>query len=669
MLAGSATFAWAQSNYRQTAPIDQANLDTSCAPCKDFYTFANGGWVKKNPIPAAYSQWGSFHELRDRSTDLLRTVLDSITANRNTLADPTSRKLGSFYASCMDTAGIEALGGSPLVPQLKRIAAIKNAKEARTYLAQRHAEGLNIAFAHGAFQDAKNSTQVIFAMQQGGLGLPNRDYYFKTDSLSVQLVHDYTKHIAKLLVLSGETPEAAAASAQQAFAVEKALAAASMTPVEMRDPVATYNKKTPAELSALAPGFDWNGYFAALKVPKGTSVDVQQPKFIATLDSLFTKLPTEDWKAYYRWHLVRSGAGRLSKAFVDEDFAFDQKLTGAQEQLPRYKICVQAADEQMGEALGKAYVDRYFPPAAKARAMEMVKNLKEAFRARLATRTWMSDSTRAQAYTKLETFMDKIGYPDKWLDYSSLNVTPNNSYYNNYVAVTQFAATDDVSLIGKPVDRARWQMTPSTVNAYYNPSMNEIVFPAGILQPPFFDPNADDAVNYGGMGAVIGHEMTHGFDDQGAQFDAKGNLRQWFTDKDLADFKSRTQLVDDQFGEYTILDSVRVNGKLTLGENIADLGGLTIAYEALQKSMAGKPTPAKIDGFTQEQRFFLAWAQIWRNNIRDEMARMRVNTDSHSPNIWRTNGPLSNLPAFAKAWGCHPGDPMVRPATKQADIW
>jgi putative endopeptidase len=384
---------------------------------------------------------------------------------------------------------------------------------------------------------------------------------------------------------------------------------------------------------------------------------------------LFNVVPVSNWQAYYRWHLLDAAAPLLNKAFVDEDFAFTQKLTGAKEQLPRYKKCVRASDGMMGEALGKAYVARYFPPSAKKRALEMVHNLKAALRERLATRTWMSDSTRQSAYRKLDAFMDKIGYPDKWLDYSSMQITPDNSYYANYTAAVDFLNHDDVKRIGKPVDRKRWQMTPPTVNAYYDPQLNEIVFPAGILQPPFFDPKADDAVNYGGMGAVIGHEMTHGFDDQGAQYDAQGNLKQWFTDADLKNFKARTEMVAKQFDSYTILDSVHVNGHLTLGENIADLGGLTIAYAAFEKSLEGKPRPPKIDGFTPEQRFFLAWAQIWRSNIRPEMARMRINTDPHSPAAWRVNGPLSDMPEFVKAWGCKGGDAMVRSSDQQAQIW
>ena len=389
---------------------------------------------------------------------------------------------------------------------------------------------------------------------------------------------------------------------------------------------------------------------------------------MTTVDSLLGAIPVDDWKSYFTWNLVRGAANTLSSPFVNEAFAFGQKFSGAKEQLPRYKRCIAATDNSMGEALGKAYVERFFTPQAKARALQMVNNLKAALHDRLATRAWMSDSTRKMAFAKLDAFAQKIGYPDKWKDYSAMRITPTNTYYANAVAVAEFDNADDNARIGKPVDRTRWGMTPPTVNAYYNPLMNEIVFPAGILQPPFFDPTADDAVNYGGMGAVIGHEMTHGFDDQGAQYDAQGNLKTWFTTSDLAKFKASTAAYADQFDTYTVLDSLHINGKLTNGENIADLGGLTVAYAAMEKALAGKPR-TRIDGFTPEQRFFLAWAQIWRNNMTPEQARLRISVDPHSPGIWRVNGPLANMPEFAKAWGCKPGDPMERPAGQQAAIW
>jgi len=654
---------------KQTKPLDVSNLDTTCAPCTNFYDFANGGWVKRNPIPAAYSQWGSFNELRDNNLEALRKVLDEAAAKRLSAPDATARKLGNFYASCMDSAAIERAGGTPLQRDVQDIDGITSPADVRRYVIARQARGEGLVFNFGSTQDAKNSSEVIGGLYQGGLGLPDRDYYFNTDAKTTEIRNAYIAHVANDLMLIGEPKSQADADAQKVMSIETALAAASLTRVQQRDPVLTYNRKTPSELAGISRGFDWSAYFGEQHVPAIVAIDVQNPKFVTAMDSLFSAAPADAWRAYFKWHLVRSAAPTLSSAFVNEDFAFSQKLTGAKEQLPRYKRCIQATDGAMGEALGKAYVERYFTPAAKARALTMVNNLKDAFKERLGTRDWMTDPTRKQAMAKLDAFLDKIGYPNKWLDYGPMTIEPSNSYYQNSVAATDFTNQDDLHHIGRPLDKTRWGMTPPTVNAYYNPSLNEIVFPAGILQPPFFDPNADDAVNYGGMGAVIGHEMTHGFDDQGAQYDAQGNLRQWFTDADLQNFKAKTKLVSDQFDAYTILDSVHVNGKLTLGENIADLGGLTIAYAAFEKSLEGKPRPPKIDGFTPEQRFFLAWAQIWRNNIRPEMARLRINTDPHSPQNWRTNGPLSNMPEFAKAWGCKSGDAMVRPPAQQAIIW
>jgi predicted metalloendopeptidase len=583
--------------------------------------------------------------------------------------DRAVRKLAHFYASCMDTVAIERQGAMPLARELAAISVIQTAGQVRQYLISMHTRGLNEVFNFGSTQDAKKSTEVIGAIQQGGLGLPDRDYYLNNDSESVALRGAYVTHVINSLILTGESPLAADSDAQRIMALETAMANASFTRVQLRDPDLTYNRKTPAQLAALTPHFNWRTYFAAQKIPGIAAINVMQPKFIVAADSLLDAAPVASWRAYFRWHLVDATAPTLSQAFVNEDFTFHQKMTGAKALLPRYRRCTMAADNVMGEALGKAYVQGYFKPAAKVRALKMLKNLKAALRERIATRTWMSDSTRTQAYAKLNAFMDKIGYPDKWKDYAALDIKSGRSYYDNTWATLDFINRDDIQKIGKPLDRTRWGMSPPTVNASYDPSMNELAFPAGILQPPFFDPNADDAVNYGGMGAVMGHEMTHGFDDQGAQYDSHGNLRQWFTNADLQHFHERTKSVETQFDNYTVLDSVHVNGKLTLGENIADMGGVLIAYTAFEKSLQGKPRPPKIDGFTPEQRFFLGWAQMWRTNIRPELERLRVRTDSHSPQIWRTNGPLSNLPEFARAWGCKEGDMMVRPPALRADIW
>jgi predicted metalloendopeptidase len=442
-----------------------------------------------------------------------------------------------------------------------------------------------------------------------------------------------------------------------------------MTRVQRRDPNAIYHKMTVAELASLTPGFDWPTYFREVGAPAVTTLNVDQPDFMAAFGRLLASTPPEAWHAYLRWHLAEEAAPALGSAFVNENFRFQSALTGAKELLPRWKRCVRATDEALGEALGQAYVARTFTPQAKARALAMVRNMEAVLRERLGVLAWMGDSTRAQAIAKLDAFANKIGYPDRWRDYSKLGVQ-TGPFAANVLRANEFEVRRDLGEIGKPLDRLEWGMSPPTVNAYYNPHMNEIVFPAGILQPPFFDPQADDAVNYGGMGAVIGHEMTHGFDDQGSQYDAAGNLANWWGAADRERYTQRTTLIANQFGGYTIVDStLHLNGRLTLGENIADLGGLTIAYYALEHSMRGKPRPPKIDGFTPEQRFFLAWAQIWRENTRPEFQRMLVTVDPHAPGMWRTNGPLSNMPEFARAWGCTTGDPMVRPDSLRAQIW
>jgi putative endopeptidase len=509
---------------------------------------------------------------------------------------------------------------------------------------------------------------VIGGAYQGGLGLPDRDYYTKTDSGSAVIRANYLTHVRKSFELAGESADQAKADADKVMAIESALAKASLTRVEQRDPVATYNYRTVAQLTAMTPHFDWTRYFADVGNANVPAVDVQSPKYFTAVDSLLTNVPLGDWKSYLRWRVIRSSSPYLSSAFVNEDFNFSKTLSGAKALLPREKRCTRLTDGGLRDALGQAYVTEYFTPQAKARALDMVHNLESVFRDRLANLPWMSETTRQQALVKLQAFAEKIGYPDKWRDYSTLTIV-KGSLLNNVVAVNEYENKRDLGMIGKPLDRTQWGMTPPTVNAYYNPQMNEIVFPAGILQPPFFSATADDAVNYGGMGSVIGHEMGHGFDDQGAQFDPQGNLKNWWSAEDLEKFKTRTTMIASQYDAYTVLDSVHVNGKLTLGENAADIGGLAVAYAALEKSLAGKPRPAPIDGFTPEQRFFLAWAQIWRQNITPEAQRVRINTDPHSPGRWRTNGPLSNMVEFAEAFGCKPGDPMVRPEAQRATLW
>ena len=669
------TFALATSAAAQTSavpiqskPLDPANLDRSVSACTDFYHFANGGWVKTHPVPAAFSRWGSFDELTENNQSNLLTILRAAAANGNTQANADLRKLSVYYTSCMDSAGAERAGGQPIAAELSRIAALGNRAQVEAEVARLHSMGVRSLFGFGATQDAKNSTAVIAGLNQGGLSLPDRDYYLNPEKRYADIRANYQDHVARMFQLAGESQPQAAVDAQRVVAIETALARPAKTRVELRDPNANYHKMTSAEVAQLAPGFNWPTFFSGEGRSDISTVDVQNPVFLKVADSLLTSAPLDDWKAYLRWSVINSAASSLSSPFVNEDFRFGSTLSGAKEMLSREKRCARATDGGLRDALGQAYVAQYFTPAAKQRALEMVRNLESVFRDRIQTLGWMSDTTKTQAEAKLAAFTNKIGYPDKWRDYSSLSIQPG-PFLNNVLAVRQYERRRSLARIGQPVDRTEWGMTPPTVNAYYSPQMNEIVFPAGILQPPFFDPNADDAVNYGGMGAVIGHEMTHGFDDQGAQFDAQGNLRNWWSAADLEKFKRGTGLVASQFDSYTVLDSVHVNGKLTLGENLADLGGLSISYAALEKALADKGRPANIDGFTPEQRFFLAWAQIWRSNTTPEAARLRINTDPHSPGEWRTNGPVSNMPQFAAAFGCKPGEPMVRPESVRPVIW
>ncbi|MDP9179345.1 MAG: M13 family metallopeptidase [Gemmatimonadota bacterium] len=659
--------AGAQGTYRQTVPLDAVNLDRTANACVDFYQFANGGWINNNPIPVAYSRWGSFNELEEKNQSELTKILERAAADASANRSAANKILGTYYSSCMDSTAAEQAGAEPLRPRLARIAAITDRTGVQREIAQLHLEGVNVVFNFGATQDARNSTSVIGGARQAGLGLPDRDYYTKTDQASATIRKNYLEHMGRMFQLAGKTPTEAAADAGRVTALETALARASLTRVERRDPVATYNFRTPAQLASMTPNFSWSRYFTDIGAPGVPAVDVESPKFLAAVDSLMGNSPLEDWKAYLSWKVIRGAAPYLSSAFVNEEFSFSRTLSGAKEVLPRVKRCTRETDGGLQDALGQAYVAEYFTPTAKARALEMVHDLEAVFRERLSTLPWMSDATRKQAIVKLEAFAKKIGYPDNWRDYSTLKIKPG-SFLNNVVAVNVYESRRDLARIGKPLDRTRWGMTPPTVNAYYNPRLNEIVFPAGILQPPFFSATADDAVNYGGMGSVIGHEMGHGFDDRGSQFDPQGNLKNWWSAEDLEKFKQRTTLIANQYDAYTVLDTIHVNGRLTLGENAADIGGLSVAYAALQKALAGKPNPL-IDGFTPEQRFFLAWAQIWRQNITPQNQMVRINTDPHSPGRWRTNGPLANMPEFAQAFGCKPGDPMVRPEAVRATLW
>ena len=649
-------------------------MDTSVKPADDFYLYANGGWIKRNPIPPEFSRWGSFNSLAEHNNDALHEIAEKAAAPKadaKPAADKAAdvQKVGDFYASGMDEKTVDSARVTPLADEFKRIDALKDRGDVLKEIAHLHAIGMTGLFRFSSNQDAKNSTMVIAHATQGGLGLPDRDYYTKEDAASKKIRDQYVEHVTKMFTLLGEPADQAAEHAKKVMAIETSLAKPARTRVELRDPQKNYNKMPVKDLQALTPDWNWADYFKELKLTEPGDINVGQPEFFKAADQVFASTPVEDWKVYLRWHLLHGMAGSLSKDFAEEDFNFFTKtLTGAQQMKPRWKRVVAKTDEELGESLGKLYVADYFPPEAKARALEMVNNLKEALADRIKTLDWMDDATKQEALKKLAAFTVKIGYPDKWRDYSPLKVD-RGPYAQNVLRGEIFEKNRQLQKIGKPVDRLEWGMTPPTVNAYYNPNRNEIVFPAGILQPPFFDPKADDAVNYGGIGAVIGHEMTHGFDDRGRQYDAVGNLRDWWTPESAKAYVDRSKAIVAQYAGYEPLPGLHINGELTQGENIADIGGVKMAYMALQKAIAKKGPQPKIDGFTPEQRFFLGFAQIWRNNQRDEDLKLRLNTDPHSPGRFRTIGPLSNLVEFQKAFDIPDGSPMIRPADQRVNIW
>jgi putative endopeptidase len=639
--------------------FDAANLDRTCKPCDDFFQFANGGWLKNNPIPPDYSVWGSFVTLAEKNQKELRGILEAL-AFAKVLAGSNEQKIGDFFASCMDTTAIDVAGLKPIAPEFASIDSIHDLPSLVERAAKLQTAGVNVLFAFGSDQDFKDSARVIGEANQGGLGLPDRDYYTRDDADSEKLRERYVQHVAKMLELAGDSPEKAAGEAASILTIETSLAKASMTNVELRDPKAVYHKMPIADAQALTPNISWPAYFRAVGSAPLAEVNIGQPDFFKALNSMLTSVTLSDWKTYLRWHLLNNTASALSDPLVQENFAFNGKiLTGAKEMRPRWKRCTAATDQNLGEALGQAYVQKYFPPEAKARALELVHNLIAALRADIPTLSWMSPATKKAAIEKFEAFTIKIGYPDKWRDYSGLKVD-RGLYAANLLRAREFEYARDLAKIGKPVDRGEWGMTPPTVDAYNNGQLNEIVFPAGILQPPFYDPKRDDAYNYGGIGAVIGHEITHGFDDQGAQFDAKGNLKNWWTPEDLKNFQDRGDCVAKQFDGYVVEGDLHQNGKLVEGESIADLGGVTIAYAAFEKSIEGKPREKDANGFTPEQQFFLGFAENWAVNVRPELAKLQANTDPHPLPHFRGNGPLSNMAEFASAFGCKKGDPMVR---------
>ncbi|GJQ21397.1 MAG: peptidase M13 [Bacteroidia bacterium] len=661
-------FAIIPAAGQQTKPLDPANMDLTVRPCDNFYSYANGTWLKNTPIPSEFSSWGSFTELAEKNNEVLKEILETAAKDMRAPKGSNIQKVGDFYATGMDSAAIEALGFTPIRDDLRRIDAIASTGDLQAELARLHASGVGGVFGFSSGIDAKNSAQVIGQISQGGLGLPDREFYFEQDQKSKDIRQEYVGHIAAMFRLIGLDKEAAQEDATTVMAFETRLAKASRTRVERRDPDKNYNKMTQQQLVELSPHFGWARFFEAVGSPDPGDINVGQPEFLKEVDLMLTEVPLNDWKVYLRWRVLRNAAPALSSAFVQENFRFyGTILTGAKEIQPRWKRIRAVINNLLGEALGEMYVARAFPPEAKAKALEMVNNLKDAMREHIRKLDWMDDSTKAAALKKLNSFGVKIGYPDKWRDYSGLPID-RSSYFENLRRASEFNTAHNLGKIGKPVDKTEWGMTPPTVNAYYSATRNEIVFPAGILQPPFFDFKADDAVNYGGMGAVIGHEISHGFDDQGSKFDADGNLRMWWTAETRKRFEERTAVLGAQFDGYTVLDSLRVNGKLTMGENIGDLGGLALAYTALMNSLKGKSV-GPIDGFTPQQRFFLSWAQVWRRNVRPEQLRLQVKTDTHSPAEFRTNGPVVNLQEWYDAFGCGPDGAMYVPVDKRAKIW
>jgi putative endopeptidase len=642
---------------QQGPQFSTANMDMTANPCVDFYQYACGTWMANNSIPADQSLWGTRSQLADRNREVLRGILDKASVN-DPKRSAVEQKIGDFYASCMDEPTVDKLGAKPLDPELKRIDAINSKDAIVDALVRLHLEGVGVFFNFSSEPDAKNSTQMIPGIDQGGLGLPDRDYYLKDDPKSVKLREQYAAHVQKMLELLGNAPTQATADAQAILRIETNLAKASLDRVSRRDPNQVYHKMSVKELAALSPSIDWPKYFAGVGAPSFTDLDVSVPEFFKALDAVLKNTSVADLKTYLRWHLLHSEAPFLAKAFVDENFHFyGQTLTGSQELEPRWKRCVQATDSDLGFAIGQKFVEQAFPPDAKARVLTMVREIETMLGEDIQSLDWMTPATKQQALVKLRGVTNKIGYPDKWRDYSSVKIVRGQAVGNDRRA-TEFDVRRQLSKIGQPVDRSEWLMTPPTVNAYYDAQHNDINFPAGILQPPFFDNRMDAAVNYGAIGRAMGHELTHGFDDEGRQFDAQGNLRNWWTPEDASEFEKRAECFVKEYSAFTPVDGVHLNGKLTLGENTADNGGLRLAFMALMKSLDGKPQP-KIDGFTPQQRFFLAHGQAWCQNVRPERSRMLAQTDPHSPGRDRVNGVVGNMPEFREAFACHEGQPMV----------
>ncbi len=648
--------------------LDPANMDTTVHPGDNFFQYANGTWLKNNPVPETESRWGSFNELQENNYKALQTLLDSVAAITNAPAGSTAQKVGDLYRTGMDSNTINKIGLAPLNDILARINNIKEVNGLIEEIALEHTQGIGQVFGFYISPDDKNVSKQMCQFMQGGLGMPGREYYFDKDERTAKIRDAYKRYIPKMLMLMGDDSITAEKEAAEIYKLESTLAGASMTRVEMRDPYKLYNKFNTDGLGKLTPGINWKTVLANLKVKGEDSVIVGQPAFFAEVAKQLRATSIESWKKYMKFHLVNDMAPYLGISFDTTRFNFYGKvMRGQKAQKPRWKRILQVVDGAEGELLGQLYVDKYFKPEAKKRMLEMVDNLQQTYAERIDKLDWMSDSTKKKAHAKLNTFMKKIGYPDKWKDYSALTIV-NDNFVKNLLATSQWEYNYQLNKLGKPVDRTEWGMTPPTVNAYYNPAFNEIVFPAGILQYPFFDENADDAVNYGGIGAVIGHEMTHGFDDQGRLYSADGNLSNWWSPADSANFVKNANKMVDQFNKIIVMDTFHANGALTEGENLADLGGLNIAYEAFKKTKQGKGND-KIDGFTPDQRFFLSWAQVWRANTRPEELASRLKTDPHSPAELRCNVTPSNMEAWYKAFNIKQTDKSYRAESDRVRVW
>jgi putative endopeptidase len=646
--------------------IQTAYIDSAVKPGDNFFRFVNGRWLDTVVIPATETGQGSFLDLYNRTKQHLKLILDSVSSNPQTKGS-IEQKVGDFYGSGMDSATIEKRGFDPVRPYLQQIHRLTDAKSILQFEAQRHKEGFNYIAAMGVSPDEKNSSMNIAVFYQTGIGLPDRDYYFKTDAATTDIQKAYKTYMQKIFTMTGDDSVTANKKVQAVYDLEKKLAESHRTRVELRDPQSNYNKSAVADLNKQMPVFDWASFLTNADA-KTDSVNVSQPAYYTKLNSLLQTTPIDTWKAFYHFHVTDDAAPYLSSAFVNARFDYYNRAINGQQQIkPRWERIYGETDSRLGEALGKLYVDKYFTEDAKSRMMELVANLEKSFEEHINQLDWMTADTKVKAKDKLKAFIKKIGFPDKWRDYSKVTID-RSKYFENVVSANKNEYEYQLSKLNKPVDKTEWGMSPPTINAYYNPTFNEIVFPAGILQFPFFDPDADDAINYGGIGMVIGHEMTHGFDDQGAQYDKDGNLKNWWAKEDSAKFVAKSKSVIDLYNTFTVLDSLHVNGSLTTGENMADIGGIAIAYDAFKMTKQGKDT-TKIDGFTPDQRFFISLAQIWRSKQKDQTMRLRINTDPHSPAEYRVNGPLQNLTPFYTAFNVKPGDKMYLPEDKRIKIW